>query len=78
LRSYPAWRIRLNGALVEHLPERPDGLIVVPVQEGPVEITADWSATPDILRGRGLSGLALALMAGVFILERRVLRGRLS
>jgi hypothetical protein len=78
LRSYPAWRIRLNGALVEHLPERTDGLIVVPVQQGPVEITADWSATPDILRGRGLSGLALALMAGVFILERRVLRGRLS
>jgi 6-pyruvoyl-tetrahydropterin synthase related domain len=78
LRSYPAWRIRLNGQLVEHLPERADGLIVVPVQQGPVEVTADWSATPDILRGRGLSGLGLALMAGVFILERRVLRGRLS
>jgi hypothetical protein len=78
LRSYPAWRIRLNGALVEHLPERADGLIVVPVQQGPVEITADWSATPDVLRGRGLSGLGLALLAGVFILERRVLRGRLS
>jgi hypothetical protein len=78
LRSYPAWRIRLNGALVEHLPERADGLIVVPVEQGPVEITADWSATPDILRGRGLSGLGLALLAGVFILERRVLRGRLS
>lgn len=78
LRSYPAWRIRLNGQLVEHLPERADGLIAVPVQQGPVEVTADWSATPDILRGRGLSGLGLALMAGVFILERRVLRGRLS
>ncbi len=78
LRSYPAWRIRLNGQLVEHLPERADGLIVVPVQQGPVEVTADWSATPDILRGRGLSGLGLALMAGVFILERRVSRGRLS
>jgi hypothetical protein len=78
LRSYPAWRIRVNGTLVEHLPERGDGLIVVPVGPGPVEVTADWSSTPDILRGRGLSGLALALMAGVFILERRVLRGRLS
>jgi hypothetical protein len=78
LRSYPAWRVWVNGTLVDRLEERGDGLIVVPVKQGPVEIAAEWSATPDILRGRGLSVLGLCLMTGFFILERRFSRGRLS
>lgn len=78
LRSYPAWRVRLNGVTVTDLPEREDGLIAVPVARGPARVTADWTTTPDVSRARLLSALALVLLAAVFALERRQARGRVS
>jgi len=72
LRSYPAWQVRVNGQLKENLPERADGLIVVPVAAGHDSITADWTATPDVLLSRWLSGFALLLFAGLWRFEQRL------
>lgn len=78
LRSYPAWRVQLNGVTVTDLPEREDGLIAVPVARGPARVTVEWTTTPDVSRARLLSALALVLLAAVFALERRQARGRVS
>ena len=78
LRSYPAWRIRLNGQPAANLPQRADGLIAVPVLQGAVNLTVDWTTTPDAWAGRWLSGLALILVTGLCLLERRLSRRGLS
>jgi hypothetical protein len=78
LRSYPAWRITVNGRPVSALPQRSDGLLAIPVSRGPVNIAADWTATRDVLLGRWLSALALLLLAMLFFLERRLAQPRLS
>ncbi len=76
LRSYPAWAVRVNGQLLHDLPEREDGLIAVPVPQGPARITADWTTTPDVWAGRCLSTLALALLTGLYWVERRLAQPR--
>lgn len=70
-RSYPAWRVTVNGSAVTVLPQREDGLMAVPVQEGPVDLTVDWTTTPDVLTGRSISGLALLLLAALYFAERK-------
>jgi 6-pyruvoyl-tetrahydropterin synthase related domain len=72
LRSYPAWQLRVNGQLKTELPERADGLIAIPVAAGRESITADWTATPDVLLSRWLSGFALLLLAALWGFERRL------
>jgi len=78
LRNYPAWQIRINGAPVTARTKRVDGLVVVPVPQGPVDLTVDWTTTPDVLAGRWLSGLALALLTALCFLERKRARPHLS
>ena len=53
LRSYPAWQVTVNGKIVHALPERADGLIAVPVPQGPVNLAVNWTTTPDVIAGRG-------------------------
>jgi 6-pyruvoyl-tetrahydropterin synthase related domain len=71
LRSYPAWHLLVNGQPVSSMPEREDGLMVVPVQQGPVELTAKWTTTADMRLGRWISGVSLLLLAGIFWIERK-------
>ena len=71
LRSYPAWRVAVNDRLVNDLPRRDDGLIAVPVPQGPIDLTVDWTTTPDVLAGRWLSALAALLFTGLWLLERK-------
>jgi hypothetical protein len=78
LRSYPAWQVRVNGRLVQSLPRRDDGLIAVPVPQGSLELTADWSSTGDVIAGRWLSLLAVLALTGLWLLERKLNRPRLS
>jgi hypothetical protein len=78
LRRYPAWRIEVNGQSVQDLPDRADGLIVVPVAQGRNAITVDWTTTRDAWLGRWISLLALALLAAVATVERRGPQPRLS
>lgn len=78
LRAYPAWRLRVNGQTETGLPHREDGLIAVPVPTGPIRVTVDWTATPDVWTGRVLSLAALLLVTGVCVLERRRTRAQVS
>ena len=71
LRTYPAWRIRLNGVAVRSLPTRADGLIAVPVTAGPVDLTADWSTTPDGIVGRVLTGLSVLALLILWRVQKR-------
>ena len=64
LRRYPAWRVTMNGRVMRDLQDRDDGLISVPVPQGPVSVTVDWTTTPDVVAGRWVSGLALLGLGG--------------
>jgi 6-pyruvoyl-tetrahydropterin synthase related domain len=65
LRRCPAWDVRVNGRQIADPGRREDGLMVVPVAAGPVDVRADWRATPDVWRGRWISLISLVLMAGI-------------
>jgi hypothetical protein len=78
LRSYPAWRVAVNGRSVGSLPRRDDGLMAVPVPQGNVELNVDWTTTPDAIAGRWLSALTVLLLTGLWLLERKLCRPRLS
>jgi hypothetical protein len=71
LRTYPAWRITVNGQPAGPSAPREDGLTVVPVPQGPINLTADWTTTPDVRAGRWLSVLAVLLVTVIWLVERR-------
>jgi hypothetical protein len=71
LLSYPAWRVRANGQTVANLPKREDGLVAVPVQPGPVDLTVDWIVTPDVLLSRWISVGCGLVLVGLYAAERR-------
>ena len=72
LRSYPAWRVTVNGQPAASLPWRDDGLMAVPVPRGSVDLSVDWTTTPDVLAGRWLSLLAVLLLTALCLLERKL------
>ncbi len=78
LRSYPAWRITLNGTTLDHLPERNDGLIAVPVTAGHGDLRIDWQVTGSGIAARWLSGLSLVCLIALFFVERKLLPAHLS
>ena len=71
LRSYPAWRIAVNGRSVGRLLPREDGLMSVPVPRGMVDLAVDWTTTPDVIASRWLSALAALLLAALGLFERK-------
>jgi uncharacterized membrane protein len=71
LRTYPAWRITVNGQPAGPLAPRDDGLIAVRVPQGQVDLSANWTTTPDVRAGRWLSTLALLLITALWLFERR-------
>ncbi|MGD0629052.1 MAG: 6-pyruvoyl-tetrahydropterin synthase-related protein [Terracidiphilus sp.] len=77
LRTYPAWRITVNGRSASTL-GREDGLTVVPVDQGRAEIDADWTTTADVLAGRWLSAIVLILITALWFVERRHSSSRLK
>jgi hypothetical protein len=78
MRTYPAWQVKVNNQPAAFAPARDDGLMAVAVPQGAVEVTADWTTTPDIVAGRWLSGLGLLLVAALCVVEKRWGRARLS
>jgi hypothetical protein len=78
LRTYPAWRATVNGQQVDPSSRREDGLMALPVPEGSVRIAVDWSTTKDVIAGRWLSVLALALVTSTWWMERKLKQHRLS
>jgi hypothetical protein len=71
LVGYPAWRITVNGTPVQQGDLRDDGLIAVPVPQGAVAVSVDWTTTPDVLAGRCVSVVALFLLIALGFLERK-------
>lgn len=78
LRRYPAWRVTVNGGNAGPMPAREDGLMAIPVPRGTVQVTADWSTTPDVATGRLVSIGALSLITLLWLREFRRSRARLS
>jgi hypothetical protein len=52
--------------------------MAIPVPQGNVNLTVDWTITPDVIAGRWISALAVLLLTALFLLERRINRPRLS
>jgi len=78
LRRYPAWQVRVNGSIRQNLPQRADGLLAVPVTQGPSRLTVDWISTTDLRLGQGITLLSLVLLTALCVVERRQNRARLS
>ena len=83
LLRYPPWAILLNGQpltadQLAALPQRADGLISIPVPQGPIHLTIDWTITRDFLAGRWLCGISALLLAGLWLYELRRVRPRLK
>ena len=78
LLSYPAWSVHVNGQPITALPTRADGLIAVPVPQGEVDVTIDWTTSPDVIFARWLSIFSLLLLAAVFLCELRLAASRLT
>jgi hypothetical protein len=78
LLNFPAWHVRVNGRLDSTWPHRADGLIAIPVPQGPVEITVDWTTGYGDLAGRLLSALSAFLLAVLWRCERHRDRSRLT
>ena len=70
LRTYPAWRLTLNGRPAGLAAAREDGLTVIAVPQGRVDLAADWTTTADVRAGRWLTVLALLLVTAVWLFER--------
>jgi len=74
LRYYPAWRVRVNGVPLTAIAERERGLMAVPVPQGNVQVMVNWITTGDAVAARWTSGVALLLVTGLFLFERKHLR----
>lgn len=62
-RYYPAWQVMLNGREATNLIRRADGLIAVPINPGPVNISIEWKTTGDVILGRLISICACLSLA---------------
>ncbi len=80
LRNYAAWKVAVNGEVVAlgasplyaSLPHRDDGLMVVPVPQGPVQVNVDWTITGDVVMGRLLSLISLGCIGVLYLIERKL------
>jgi hypothetical protein len=72
LLSFPAWRVTVNGHGAAIADSRDDGLIAVAVPQGAIDVSADWTTSPDVLAGCVVSALALLALIGLRLLEARL------
>lgn len=78
LVRFPAWSIRVNGQPVTDLPQRDDGLIAVPVPQGPIDLSLDWTAAPDVAFGRWVTLISILLSVALCLLEQTGKGARLT
>ncbi|MGD0095876.1 MAG: 6-pyruvoyl-tetrahydropterin synthase-related protein [Terracidiphilus sp.] len=77
LRSYPNWRVVMNGQPVSSMPQRSDGLMAISVPQGSIDLTADWATTPDVIASRWSSIVAVLILVGLWAIERKLKLPRL-
>jgi hypothetical protein len=71
LTTYPAWAVTVNGRQTAQFDKREDGLMAIPVPQGPVNVDVHWTTTGDVIAGRWLSGFCLLVTAALALIERR-------
>jgi hypothetical protein len=71
LMDYPAWQVLVNGTPLVDRPHRDDGLMAVRIQTGLTQIEIDYSATPDVWWGRGLSVASLFTLLALALAMRK-------
>jgi hypothetical protein len=69
--SYPAWRVEVNGRVVETTARARTGEIVVPLAAGRSDIQARFTRTPDRTVGGVISLVGLLLLMGLVVGFRR-------
>jgi hypothetical protein len=65
--NYPGWQVSLDEQPVPHRAEPPYGLITVDVPPGEHIVRLRMSSTPVRTLGATMSGLALVIIAGLFL-----------
>ena len=70
--------MRINGQAVSSLPLRDDGLLAVRAPQGAVNISVDWTTTPDVILARWLSAMSVLAITALCLVERRLLGTRLK
>lgn len=78
LRCYPAWSVKVNGIPITVTAEADRGLMAVPVPKGSVLVSVVWKTTGDVVVGRWTSGIALLLVAGLFLFERKIAQSQVE
>ncbi len=78
LLNFPAWEVRVNGPRDSTWPHRQDGLMTVPVPQGPVLITVDWTTSPGDVAGCWITILSALLLMALSRYELRQRRSRLT
>ncbi len=76
--TYPAWRVTLNGRPIDPHPSRADGLMAVPIAQGPFELAVDWTTTGDVILARWLSGMSVLTLTWLCLFDKSFMRPRLS
>jgi hypothetical protein len=65
LMYYPAWKVRVNGALGEAKPDANSGQMIIPLRPGLSRVEVNFGWTPDRLAGLTLSLAAIIVLAAL-------------
>jgi len=71
LFNYPAWQVAVNGAAVDAQTQDNTGQMIIPVPAGTNQVRVTFSRTPDRTAGELISAVAVALLLGFTLLQRR-------
>jgi len=76
LLAFPAWQVSINGAdqwkvRANQVHTRPDGLIAVHAERGPINLDVSWRTTSDVILGRAVTTIALLLATLLAWYQRR-------
>ena len=71
LMDYPAWRVTANGGPIHARPQRPDGLMTIPISAGSNTIDVRWEPTKDVFAGDAASAVFLVILLGLIAREWR-------
>jgi hypothetical protein len=67
--DYPAWRVTINGRVLDQRPQRDDGLMVFPLPAGSATVSVQYARTLDRTIGQSIS--AVAICAALILWRKR-------